>query len=55
MSRDDGKTYTDKTNSGKVKDMKPNYSTINNTFINTTKPEHAEICQDETLSLSITQ
>ncbi len=51
MSGNYGKTYTEKTHTGKVKDVKPNCSTKNTTFINTTKPEHAEIFQDETFSL----
>ncbi len=53
MSGDDGETYIDKKNSGKVKDVKPNCSTKNTTFINTTKPKYAEKCQDETWSPSI--
>ncbi len=55
MSGEDGETYTDKKNSAKVKDVKPNCSTKNTTFINTTKLKHAEKCQDETFSPSITQ
>ncbi len=42
MSGEDGETYTDKKNSGKVKDVKPNCSTINTTFIDTCKLEHTD-------------